>query len=94
MSNILVRPAAGPALLAVVGPPEPGVQLTDRRWSSDQALASARIEGHTPTPEFLDDVAAVLAGTMTADELRAASLARATAADSIKTSQGSGSDGT
>ena len=48
-----------------------------RRWAHEQALASTRIEGHVPTPEFLADCEAVTQGAMTADQARAASLARA-----------------
>ena len=53
----------------------------ERRLAHDQALASTRIEGHTPTPEFLADCAAVIEGTMTHEQARAASLARALAKD-------------
>jgi hypothetical protein len=52
-----------------------------RREAHEQALASTRIEGHVPTPEFLADCEAVIKGTMTEEEARAASLARALAAD-------------
>ena len=53
----------------------------ERRLAHEQALASTRIEGHVPTPEFLADSAALIAGTMTNDEARAMSLARALAKD-------------
>lgn len=53
----------------------------ERRLAHDQALASIRIEGHAPTPEFLADCAAVIEGTMTREQARAASLARALAKD-------------
>lgn len=52
-----------------------------RRIAHEQALASTRLEGHEPTPEFLADAEAVLAGTMTPAQARAASLARALAAE-------------
>ena len=52
-----------------------------RRYANEQALASTRIEGHVPTPEFLADCEAVIAGTMTEEQARAASLARALAKD-------------
>jgi hypothetical protein len=52
-----------------------------RRWAHEQALASTRIEGHVPTPEFLADCEAVIQGTMTTEQARAASLARAVAKD-------------
>ena len=45
-----------------------------------QAIASAQIEGFKPGAEFLADVEAVIEGTMTDEDLRAASLARALAA--------------
>ena len=40
----------------------------ERRFAHEQALANTRIEGHVPTPEFLADCEAVIAGTMTEDE--------------------------
>lgn len=52
-----------------------------RRWAHEQALASTRIEGHQPSAEFLADCEAVIEGTMTNVEARAASLARALAKD-------------
>lgn len=48
-----------------------------RKAAFDQALASTRIEGHEPTPEFLADVDRVIAGDMTDDEMAAESLRRA-----------------
>lgn len=48
-----------------------------RKPAFDQALASTRIEGHEPTPEFLADVDRVIAGDMTDDEMAAESLRRA-----------------
>lgn len=52
-----------------------------RRRGMEQALASSRIEGHVPSPEFLADVEAYVTGNMTGDQVRAASLQRALAAD-------------
>lgn len=52
-----------------------------RELAHEQALASTRISGHEPSPEFLADCAAVVEGTMTIEEARAASLARALAKD-------------
>lgn len=52
-----------------------------RRAHFAQALANTRIEGHVPTPEFQADVERCIAGNMTQEQLRAASLARALAAD-------------
>lgn len=51
----------------------------ERRLAHEQALASTRIEGHVPTPEFLADSEAVIKGAMTEEQARAASLARALA---------------
>lgn len=45
----------------------------------EQAMASTRISGHVPSPEFLTDCEAVVVGEMTREEARAASLARALA---------------
>lgn len=56
-----------------------------RRLAHEQALASTRIEGHQPSPEFLADCEAVVEGTMTRDQARAASLARALAKDKAAT---------
>lgn len=53
----------------------------ERRWAHEQALASTRIEGHQPSPEFMADCEAVVEGTMTNEAARAASLARALARD-------------
>lgn len=53
----------------------------ERRWAHEQALANTRISGHAPTPEFLADAEAVIKGTITNEEARAASLARALAKD-------------
>lgn len=53
----------------------------ERRWAHEQALASTRISGQVPTPEFLSDTEAVIKGTMTNEEARAESLARALAKD-------------
>ena len=53
----------------------------ERRWAHEQALASTRIEGHVPSPEFLADCEAVIAGTMTNEEAGARSLVRALAKD-------------
>lgn len=62
-----------------------GIAMTttkaQRRLAHEQALASTRIEGHQPSPEFLADCEAVIEGAMTRDQARAASLARALAKD-------------
>ncbi|QNK67249.1 antitoxin VbhA family protein [Variovorax sp. PAMC26660] len=49
-----------------------------RRDAMAQALANTRLAGHEPTPRFLADVAAVVAGKMTYDQAIRASAARAT----------------
>ncbi len=53
----------------------------ERRLAHEQALASTQIEGHQPTAEFLEDCEAVIEGRMSLEQARAASLARALAAD-------------
>lgn len=53
----------------------------ERRLAHEQALASTRIEGHVPTPEFLVDSEAVIQGAMTREEAGQRSLARALAKD-------------
>jgi hypothetical protein len=52
-----------------------------RRLAHEQALASTRISGHQPSPEFLRDCEAVIEGSMTRDQAAAASLERALAKD-------------
>ncbi|MBB3285024.1 antitoxin VbhA family protein [Mitsuaria sp. BK037] len=54
-----------------------------RRLAHEQALASTRIEGHRPSAEFLADCEAVIEGSMSQEQARAASLARAQARDSV-----------
>jgi hypothetical protein len=43
----------------------PNTSKAARRLAHEQALASTRIEGHQPSPEFLADCEAVIEGTMT-----------------------------
>jgi hypothetical protein len=62
----------------------------ERRLAHEQALASTRIEGHQPSPEFLADCEAVIEGTMTNEQARAASLARALAKEGGAASRGGG----
>lgn len=50
-----------------------------RRYAHEQALACTRIEGHVPAPEFLAECEAVIKGTMTREQQRARSIARALA---------------
>lgn len=47
------------------------------RYALEQGMASSIIEGHTPTPEFLADYQAILAGRITFEEAHARSEARA-----------------
>jgi hypothetical protein len=55
--------------------------MAQRNLAHEQALASTRIEGHRPSSQFLADCEAVVEGTMTRDQARAASLARALVKD-------------
>lgn len=55
-----------------------------RRDAMAQALATTRIAGHEPTPQFLEDVAAVVEGTMTYDQAIRASAARASERDGVE----------
>lgn len=55
----------------------------ERRYAMKQALASARIEGHRPTPEFLVDVEMVVNGEMTYEQAIQASAARAVSRSSV-----------
>ena len=50
----------------------------DKRRAFEQALASAKLEGHEPTPAFLADIRAIIVnGTMTTEQARGESLERA-----------------
>lgn len=60
------------------------VAKAERRWTNEQALANASIEGHVPCAEFLADCEAWVEGTMTNEEVMARSLARALAADKVR----------
>ncbi|SWQ06790.1 Uncharacterised protein [Klebsiella pneumoniae] len=57
----------------------------ERRLAHEQALANTRISGHLPSPEFLADCEAVIDESMTHEEARARSLARAKAKDKAVT---------
>ena len=61
----------------------PNLTEAERRIAVEQALASGRLEGHQPTPEFLADMEALVQGQLTSEQVRAASLARALAADQL-----------
>lgn len=56
-----------------------------RRYSMEDAIANTRIEGHEPSPEFLADCERFVRGEMSGDQVRAASLQRALAADAAAT---------
>jgi hypothetical protein len=56
----------------------------ERRDAMAQALANTRIAGHEPTPRFLNDVAAVVEGTMTYEQAIFASAARASDRDGVE----------
>lgn len=60
-----------------------------RRAAFDQALASTRIEGHQPTPEFVADCDKVIAGEMSDEEMAEQTLRRALELDA-KASGGKG----
>ncbi|MEI7872662.1 MAG: antitoxin VbhA family protein [Alphaproteobacteria bacterium] len=65
-----------------VAPPKDAIEpAAERRASLDQALASTRLEGHVPTPEFLADCEDYIAGRVTREEAMARSTARALAAE-------------
>ena len=65
----------------VATPQNTAETAAERRASLDQALASTRLEGHVPTPEFLADCEDYIAGRITRDEVMARSAARARAAE-------------
>lgn len=48
----------------------------ERRAHLDQALASTRLEGHVPTPEFLADCEDYIAGRITREEILAREVER------------------
>ncbi len=60
----------------------------ERRHAIEQAVANTRIEGHEPTAEFLADMEQLAQGSMTPEQARAASLARALAADAAAAAAG------
>ena len=55
--------------------------VAERRMRLEQALASTRIEGHQPGPEFLADMEAMVAGRLSAEEVRQRIIERALEAD-------------
>lgn len=59
----------------------PQRSLAERRIRLEQALASTRIEGHQPGPEFLADMEAMVTGQLSAEEVRRRIIARAQEAD-------------
>ena len=60
----------------VATPPDADDTAAKRRASLDQALASTRLEGHVPTPEFLSDCEDYIAGRITDDEILAREVKR------------------
>lgn len=46
-----------------------------------QGIASTKLEGHEPSPEFLADAAKLAAGEITLEQMRAAIIARALATE-------------
>lgn len=70
------------AMPDTVAPPQEAAETpAERRAHLDQALASTRLEGHMPTPEFLADCEDYIAGRITRDEIMARSTARALATE-------------
>ncbi|MCF8533287.1 MAG: antitoxin VbhA family protein [Reyranella sp.] len=65
----------------VATPQDAAESPDERRAHLDQALASTRLEGHVPTPEYLADCEDFIAGRITRDEVMARSTARALAAE-------------
>ncbi len=57
-----------------VAPPQE--TAADRRAHLEQALASTRLEGHVPTPEFLADCEEYIAGRITREEILKREVAR------------------
>lgn len=55
--------------------------VAERRMRLEQALASTRIEGHQPSPEFLADMQAMVDGQLGAEEVRRQIIERAREAD-------------
>ena len=70
-----------PTAKAEVQPTQRAMTQAERRIGVEQALANTRIEGHVPTAEFSADMDAYVKGTLTLDEVRDRSTARATALD-------------
>lgn len=65
----------------VATPQDADDTVAKRRTSLEQALASTRLEGHVPTPEFVTDCEDYIAGRITRDEAMARSAARALAVE-------------
>ena len=78
-----------PTAKADVQPTQRAMTEAERRIGVEQALANTRIEGHVPTAEFSADREAFVKGTLTLDEVRARSTARATALDQAARTQAS-----
>ena len=55
--------------------------IAERRMRLEQALASTRIEGHQPSPEFLADMEALITGELCDEEVRRRIIQRAQGAD-------------
>ena len=54
--------------------------VAERRMRLEQALASTRIEGHEPSPEFLADMEALINGELCEEEVRRQIIERAQSA--------------
>ena len=64
-----------------VSEPQQPRTIAERRMRLEQALASTRIEGHQPSPEFLADMEALITGQLDAEEVRRRIIERAQSAD-------------
>ncbi|WP_296340514.1 hypothetical protein [Reyranella sp.] len=60
----------------VATPQDAAETAAERRAHLDQALASTRLEGHVPTPEFLSDCEDYIAGRIAREEILAREVER------------------
>jgi Antitoxin VbhA len=60
---------------------------TPTRWHLEQALASTRLEGHEPSPEFLADCEAMVTGQISIEEARERIIDRAREVDRRATAE-------
>lgn len=76
-------PNSSDAQVPADAPPEAMTSrsVAERRQRLEQALASTRISGHEPTPEYLADCQAFVDGELSVEELRERIIQRAKGAD-------------